>query len=306
MMSLLSALFLVILLAQAQQPIEQTAWPNKGVQDRQQPEVNQERAAALLANAPRVEIEFTGNRLFPAQTLFEQMKLSRNLDQPASFLLKTPAYLDYLADDIERIRFFLGTKGYVEAKIGGPVIEDRGDYVKVTLSITTGACYRVGQIKVEGATAFAPEEIIAISHLKPGAVINTRVIQEEVFKGIREAYQDRGYLQASVDFVPNFKLPYLNAPAGAVDVTLEIDEGRVFFIRAISFSGVRQTDEQMLRGLLLIREGEPYSLRKLRESIKQLNQLGLFVEVQDKDVIMRTNNRDSWVEMTVQVTKKDE
>jgi outer membrane protein assembly factor BamA len=62
-----------------------------------------------------------------------------------------------------------------------------------------------------------------------------------------------------------------------------------------------ETPEQSLRDLLLIREGDLFRQRMLDESLKRLNQLGLFEEIQEKDVTTVTIQEDRQVELRIQV-----
>jgi len=276
------------------------------------------RADELLQKALFVEVEFTGNKNFSSQTLLEQMERSYDPNQSRQMILAGPVYLDHLWDDISHIRFFLGTKGYLQAEVGELEIKDLGERIaKVTLPIKEGACYRIGQVSVKGASVISPAEIIEVSSLKPGEIISATAIQDNVYKGINDLYRDRGYIQASVDFVPKFNLPYPSALEGIVDVSLEVDEGRFFFIRSIHFLTDAKTDgqdsyllkltdseEQVLRDLLLIKEGEPYSRQKFNGSLRRLTQLGQFEEIHEKDVIVRSNDHDWTLDIDFRLTRR--
>lgn len=250
------------------------------------------RADELLQKALFVEIEFTGNKNSSSQTLLEQMERSRDPNQSGQMILAGPLYLDHLQDDFSRIRYFLGTKGYLQAVVGEPQIKDLGERIaKVTVPIKEGPRYRIGQIIVKGASVISPTEIIEMSGLRQGEVTNSDTIQDKVYKGIKDAYADRGYIQASVDFTPEFKLPYSTAPEGFVDVTLEVDEGKMFFVECIDLSGDFsdriKSNKQKILDCLLMKDGDVYSRRLFDETLKNLNGLGWFEESREKDVVTR-------------------
>jgi outer membrane protein insertion porin family len=261
------------------------------------------KAAELLLRASRIEIEFVGNRFFPSPILLEQMKLARDPEQPDRPALIPSWSLRRLEDDLERVRYFLGTQGFITAKSGEPKIEDLGDLVKVTVQIEEGLRYRIGNIGVKGVKLLTPEQIIEISGLRTGEIINANIISENLYKGITDIYSDQGYIQAHVGFIPNFRPTYPGASVGIVDITLDIDEGRAFFISSVKFDGLVKTDEQSLRDLLLLRGGDLFSRRMFIETLKRLNRLGLFEEVQEKDVIFRTSDKDSTVWLTIHVNE---
>ena len=252
-------------------------------------------------------VEFSGNRIFSSEELEVALFSGHKMFNFSPFktgkeLLFLPEGIENLKGHLERVRFFLGKKGYLRARIGEFKIEDLEEgVIKVLVQIEEGACYRVGQVTVQGSKAITSTEIVETSGLRYGEPINAAAIQENIFKGIKDAYADKGYIQASVDFVPEFQLPYPTAPEGVIDVTIEIDEGRLFTIESIDFLGLTKTDERSLRDLLLIRESQPYSRQKLNETLKRLNQLGIFEEVKDKDVIVRTSDRGASVKLEFQI-----
>lgn len=252
-------------------------------------------------------VEFSGNKIFSSEELEAALFSGHKMLNFSSLktgkeLLFLPEGIENLKGHLERVRFFLGKKGYLRARIGEFKIEDLGEgVIKVLVPIEEGACYRVGQVTVQGSRAITSSEIAETSGLRYGEPINAAAIQEKIFKDIKDAYADRGYIQASVDFVPEFLLPYPTAPEGVVDVTIEIDEGRLFTIESIGFLGLTKTDERSLCDLLLIREGQPYSRQKLNETLKRLNQLGVFEEIKDKDVIVKTSDRGAAVTLEFQI-----
>ncbi len=252
-------------------------------------------------------MEFSGNSVFSSEELEAALFSGHKMLNLCQFktckeLLFLPEGTENLKEHLERVRFFLGKKGYLRARIGELKTEDLGEgVIKVIVPIEEGACYRIGRITVKGSQAITSTEIVEISGLRYGEPVNAATIQERIFKDIKDAYADKGHIQASVDFVPEFQLPYLTAPEGWVDVAIELDEGRLFTIESIGFVGLTKTDEWSLRDLLLIREDQPYSRQRLNETLKRLNQLGIFEEIKNKDVIVRTSDRGASVKLEFQI-----
>jgi outer membrane protein insertion porin family len=302
MIELLTLALSGILAAQANSLAPSVSNPQSSVERQDHDRQTQKRLdTTLVEKASWVEIEFVGARMFSGQQLLAQMRHPRDPARPNHLALQAPVYFERLLDDLERVRYFLGSYGFLEAKIGEPKLEDLGDHVKVTVSIEEGTRYRIGSISVKGAKLLTPEQIIEISGLRTGEIINAGIVSENIYNVIKNIYSDHGYIQADVDFIPNFRQVYPGAPEGIVDVKLDIEEGKAFFIQAIDFLGLAETDEQSLRDLLLIREGDLFSRRMFVESLKSLNQRGLFEEVLEKHVITRTNDKDRQVSLTIQV-----
>jgi len=281
---------------------------------------------ALIFNVdegPRVrvkEIEFTGDRDgFSQRRLRSAMKLVKESGLISTFTSKDIYFKEKLQDDLERVRFFLGTKGYLQAKIAEPEVTDAGQVsggiplpipglhktgpgLKVSIPIEVGRRYKITKVDEKGVTIFQPGIIKAVSRLSVGDWVDAKKIQENVFKGIKDLYGTQGYIQASVDFSPKFIDK--TAEEGEIEITLEVDEGRQFSLRRLEFIGNTNTRDRVMRREVLLNEGDPYNKRYWDLSILRLNQLSLFDEIKEKDAITRTNDRDQTVDIDLQVKEK--
>ena len=281
---------------------------------------------ALIFNieeGPRVRvksIEFTGDRDgFSQRRLRGAMKLVKESGLISTFTSKDIYFKEKLQDDLERVRFFLGSKGYLQAKIAEPQVEDAGMVsggiplpipglhktgpgLKVTIPMEVGRRYKITKVDEKGVTIFQPGIIKAVSRLSVGDWVDAKKIQDNVYKGIKDLYGTQGYIQASVDFIPKFIDK--TAEEGEIEITLEVDEGRQFSLRRLEFIGNTNTRDVVMRREVLLNEGDPYNKRYWDLSILRLNQLGLFDEVKEKDAITRTNDRDQTVDIDLQVKEK--
>ena len=90
---------------------------------------------------------------------------------------------------------------------------------------------------------------------------------------IREAYNNSSY----VAFRAEKKLDVREAGGvKKVDVTLKVDEGEPHTIRRIDFEGNTLTKDKVLRRSMLVKEGDPFSLERFKDSFTGLGQLGFF------------------------------
>ncbi len=277
----------------------------------------------LIEEGPTVrvkEILFTGERdEFSQRQLRGAMKLIKEAGLFSTFTSKDTYFKAKLQEDLELVRFFLGQKGYLQAKIGEPVVEaagvmtagiplpipglrKKGPGLKISIPVEVGRRYRISKVEEKGVTIFQPGIVKAVSGMKEGEVVNAKTIQENVFKGIKNLYGTQGYIQASVDFIPKFIDK--DEDSGEVEITLEVDEGRQFTMRRLEFIGNTATRDRVLRREVLLNEGDPYNKRYWDLSILRLNQLGLFEEIKEKDAITRTNDRDQTVDIDVQVKER--
>ncbi|MEP7273656.1 MAG: outer membrane protein assembly factor BamA, partial [Acidobacteriota bacterium] len=283
-------------------------------------------AVALIFDideGPRVRVKdivFEVDRnVFSQRRLRGAMKLVKEAGLISTFSSKDVYFADKLAHDLEGVRFFLGSKGYLQVRIGEPKIEPagmvsggiplpipglnkKGPGLRITIPIEVGRRYRIKSVEEKGVTLFQPGLVTAVSGLTKGEWVSAKNIQEGVYKNIKDIYGERGYIQASVDFIPNFI--DTSQEEGEVEVTLEVDEGKQFTLKRLEFIGNSNTRDVVMRREVVINEGDPYSKRYWDLSILRLNQLGLFEEIKEKDAITRTNDRTQEVEIDLQVKEK--
>jgi outer membrane protein insertion porin family len=264
------------------------------------------------------EIQFVGDRDgFSQRRLRGAMKLVKEAGLFSNFSSKDIYFKEKLMDDIERVRYFLGTKGYLQAKLGEPKVEEAGKVssglplplfrksgpgLKLSIPIEVGRRYRISRVDERGVSIFQPGIVTAYSGMRVGEWVDSKKISENVYKGIKDLYGTQGYIQADVNFIPKFIDK--TAEEGDVEVTLEVEEGRQFTMRRLEFIGNTNTRDVVMRREALLNEGDAYNKRLWDLSMLRLNQLGLFDEIKEKDAITRTNDRDQTVDIDLQVKEK--
>ncbi len=276
-----------------------------------------------ITAGPRVrikEIEFIGARAgFSQRRLRGAMKLVKEAGLFSIFTSKDIYFKDKLLDDLERVRYFLGTKGYLQTRVGEPIVSSagvasngfplpipglrkRGPGLKIVIPIEVGRRYKITNIEERGVTIFQPGVITVVSGMKKGEYADAKKISENVYKGIKDLYGTQGYIQADVNPIPKFIDK--TEEEGEVEWTIEIEEGRQFTLRRLEFIGNVNTRDRVLRREVVINEGDPYNKRYWDLSILRLNQLGLFEEIKEKDAITRANDRDQTVDIDLQVKER--
>jgi outer membrane protein insertion porin family len=278
-----------------------------------------------IDEGPRVrvkEIVFVGDhRKFSQRQLRGAMQLVKESGLFSAFTSKDIYFRDKLLDDLERVRRFLGSKGYLQAKIGEPKVEPAGKAtsgiplplpllrktgpgLRITVPVEVGRRYKISNIEEKGVQVFQPGYITAVSQLRKGEFVDAIKIGEYIYgsKGVKAAYGEFGYIQADANFIPKYidRTP----EEGDVEVTIEVDEGRQFTLRRLEFIGNTNTRDVVLRREVFINEGDPYNKNRWDYSLLRLNQLGLFDEIKEKDAITRTNDRDQTVDIDLQVKEK--
>jgi outer membrane protein insertion porin family len=254
------------------------------------------------------EVNFDGNEAISDGKLRSQMKENKQKSW-LSFMLGSGTYQEAkFAEDAEAVENYYKNEGYVLARVGSPridVVENSKDgktrWIRVNVPVDEGERYRIGKIDVTGSTALKPEALIAMTKLKPGDYYN----REKVNKGFRtmnEIYGSLGFYE----WTPNVKLdfpgrdpqtlkPLTPEAPPVVDVTLQMQEGAMFRINRITFTGNTTTRDNVIRREMRVLEANVFNMKALQESVRRLNQLGYFKPFEGKegelDVQTRPDNK---------------
>ena len=210
-----------------------------------------------------------------------------------------------LTDDVDRIKKKYQENGYMEAAVGQPRIEEierrsvifkKQKMMRLTVPITAGYLYRVGEIKIEGNKALNVKFLRTMVKLQPAEVYSTKAREESV-DNISEIYRDGGYIYIQVIPVEN-----LDPKRKIVNVTFNIEEREIAYLSRLEFRGNIYTKDKVIRREMMIREGDRFSLSMFKNSILRIKQLGLVDLEKDPDI---KPNPDDPTKMDVQVNVKE-
>ncbi|MBP9484329.1 MAG: BamA/TamA family outer membrane protein [Negativicutes bacterium] len=121
-------------------------------------------------------------------------------------------------------------------------------------------------LSLTGNTRFSTEELQAMATVTPGVIINTNRLASDL-QIIEEYYKKQGYILARVT---NIKM----SPDGLVSA--QIVEG---IIEGIEIKGNKKTRDRTIRREIRVKPGEPLQSVDARNSIRRLNNLGIFEDV---------------------------
>jgi outer membrane protein insertion porin family len=98
---------------------------------------------------------------------------------------------------------------------------------------------------------------------KSGRLDETQ-LQDDLQK-IREFYQNHGYVDVAVRDVRKER-----TSGGALQIVIVVEEGPLYHVGKISFVGYKATNEQKLRALLKMKEGDVYSAKAIKDDAKAM------------------------------------
>ncbi len=213
-----------------------------------------------------------------------------------------PKLLEKLQQELQQLYYSLG-KYSVRIKATAEQLD--ADRVAVRIDISEGAPARIRSINIVGNQSFEEEELLDLFKLEtsdsgwfPSDKYSSVKLSGDL-EALRSFYLDRGYvkfqiLSRQVSITPDRK---------AINITIHVHEGEPFNISKINLTGDLVVPQKELEALLLVREGDVFSRKRIQQSSKRMGQrLGqegyAFADV---NPIPKINEEDKTVELTILV-----
>ena len=259
----------------------------------------------VVDEGPKVQvgrIQFRGNHVLSAGTLRASMKNLHPIGIPYSLIFENLFSKTYdqakLSEDLERVRETYQDRGYFEAVVEDPTLKLRtthstrilfwggheGKDVDITVPVVEGKKYKVGKVNFINNQAITNPRILEnVFGVHGGDVMDVSKIRKGL-ENLRKAYGQLGYINfvANPDFKPNEEKQ-------TIDLTMDMQEGKPFFIHRIEFTGNTTTRDKVIRRELLVQEGDRFNSQAWQNSLLRLNQLGYFDQIKPEDATIRQN-----------------
>ena len=280
---------------------------------------------------PKVKIsrvEFVGNAAVSGGTLRKKMKTNKGRKW-WSFISGAGTFkADKYEEDAERVGQYYRNQGFVQARIGAPELKTLLDtpdkktrWIELRIPVTEGPRFRVGDVKFDGNTIVKTEGLGPLFKLTQGEYYN----EESVRKGLeraREIYGSVGYWEftgypdttprdTGIGDLPGQVPAVLSAlPPTAnpiVDVTMRMQEGKQYFVNKITFTGNTTTRDNVIRREVQLAEGGVFNTESLKYSVRRLNQLGYFKQLDEQKAIdvQKTAGKDNTVDLTLKLEEQN-
>lgn len=204
-------------------------------------------------------------------------------------------------NDVERIKYFYKSRGYLQVNVGTPLITVSEDkrWVFITIKVTEGPQFTINDIFFEGDLLFSEEELSEKIKLKKSETYNEDNLRLDI-QQLTEMYQDKGYAFANVlrtlDIVPG---------ENKVDIHFSFEKGKIAYFGNIIVKGNSKTRDKVVRRELKIYEGQMYSGSGLRLSKESVNRLGFF---EPNSVIFNTvspKGKDDVLDVEISVKERN-
>jgi outer membrane protein insertion porin family len=279
----------------------------------------------VVKEGPKVKvghIRFRGNKHVNDRTLRAAMKNLKPIGIPHSIFLENLFAKTYdatkLEEDTERVRAEYQNRGYFKVLVDDPKTEIHdtghtgfhipwiqpglGKSVDITMPIEEGDRYRLGTITFKNNKAIPNSAALrALFPMKDGEIFS----REKIAKGLenlRKAYGEAGYINFTS--VPDTKF---DDEKKIVNLEIDVDEGKQFYVRRIEFQGNTTTRDKVIRREIALEEGQIYNSRYWELSLLRLNQLGYFDQLKPDDPNTTERHLDEkagTVDLTLKVHEK--
>ncbi|OFW06080.1 MAG: outer membrane protein assembly factor BamA [Acidobacteria bacterium RIFCSPLOWO2_02_FULL_68_18] len=273
------------------------------------------------------DIEFIGNTARSDRSLRKKMKENKEPNPFFGWITRGGTYKeDKYEADADLVQAYYRQEGYVRAQIGQPevrVLQNSGDgktrWIQLRIPVTEGPRYRVGEFGIEGNTVVKGEALRPLFAVQKGEWYNEKKVRDGLIKA-RELYGAGGYMEFTgfPDLKPSDE-PEENVPAAlaappppgppTVDVTMRLQEGQQYFVNRITFVGNSSTRDNVIRREMRLVEGAVFNTEALKYSVRRLNQLGYFEQIneQDQNAIKteKTPGRDGNVDVTLTLKEQN-
>ena len=205
-------------------------------------------------------------------------------DIRANFTLDTANWLSWirqddryakeaLEGDLEILRSFYMDRGYADFRVDSTqvAISPNKKDIFVTINIHEGDVYTISEVKLVGEMVVPEVYLRALIFTQPGAVFNQTVLtQSAEFMQFRLG--EEGYANAEIEPVPE-----LDHEKKEAAITFYLNPENRVYVRNISFNGINQVDDEVLRREMRQMEGS-YLSNSLMDRSKILLQRLPYIE----------------------------
>ncbi|HYZ73796.1 MAG TPA: POTRA domain-containing protein, partial [Chthoniobacterales bacterium] len=239
------------------------------------PQKDQQVINYYIATGPRrklVNIDMVGNDYFLPETLEERMFLRTN-----SLALRYGRYSEsFRKKDEESIENLYRANGFRDVRVTSTVqtnYKGKENDLSVQFRINAGKQWRVSSLRVEGAarldlSPIKPELSSVVG--QPYSDINIAADRNRIL----DYYYSNGFSAATFQYVTT-----PDPETQTVQVLYEIREGPRQFVRQVIISGLFRTRPPLVQKRIDLKSGEPISMVKINGIARNLNDLGIFANV---------------------------
>lgn len=232
-------------------------------------------------------INFIGNHVYSDAALKSMMQLSER--GFFTYFSKKDQYNQASLDkSLQDIKDDYMDNGYLKFKVDSSQVLLTPDKksVYINIKLTEGHLYRFSGYEVAGKHLLSAKKLKELITIKKGEVFSRAAVTDSI-KYIGEALGDLGYGFPEINAEP-----MIDEAKREIFVTLRVKPGRHVYVRRINFKGNTKTGDYVLRQAIKQDEATLLSLSKVKESERQLRNLGYLKQANVKTKpVQEANNQ---------------
>jgi len=220
------------------------------------------------------QINIIGNESFTDEEVLQDFELTT--PNWISWFSKDDQYSKTkLSGDLESLRSLYLDNGYINFSVDSTQVSitpDKAD-VYVTINITEGERFVVGDVRLAGTLIVEPEELFKYVFTRKGMTFSRKGLTL-TSKNITDRLGNEGYAFANVNAIPD-----VDNEKRTASITYFVDPGQRVYVRRVNFFGNAKTRDEVLRRELRQLEGGWISTTQVERSKTRLRRLGYFEDV---------------------------
>ena len=211
------------------------------------------------------KVNLVGVEVFDTKKIKKKMKTKRK-----KFFKQ-----ELLDEDLKMIEAYYKDRGFLKVRLGTPIVNynEENTEILVTLFVYDGLKYTVGDIRFQGNYVFTIEELGRDLEVKHGEIFNQAKFEASL-SNIQERYAEKGYILMRLN--PEYST---DDERKIVNSLISIEENGIVYIDRIHLEGNVITKDYVIKREFLVKERDPFNVKKIRRTQEKLYNLGFFSDV---------------------------
>ncbi len=187
---------------------------------------------------------------------------------------------DQFEDDLDKLRDYYREQGYLDVDIPQDTVVfsyPSPDKLLITVTVTEGRQYRVGEINFTGNKLFATTLLKRVARIRSGMVFVPSLLEKDTER-VEDFYGKDGYLQTNVRIL---RKP--NVTTGNIDIDYQVQESEKFNVESIVIEGNTKTKSTVILRELVLGPGDVFSKVMMKISKLRLENTRFFEDVNVTD-----------------------
>ncbi|MCG8553641.1 MAG: outer membrane protein assembly factor BamA [Desulfobacterales bacterium] len=206
-----------------------------------------------------------------------------------------------LKDDLKAVKALYLTKGFTKTRVNKKIkISDAPDtrekQVAVEIIIKEGPRTKVEQVGIQGLSAMAVEEVRDVMAVRAGIWYDSALIEDDI-SALQQKVSEKGYPHVRVKAGSTF-----SKDGTRIRITYHVDQGPKVVVGKIFYAGTLRMKTQALEDEMAVAPGEPFSMRRIVESRRNIQDLNAVDTVRIR--VPGLKSRQSEVDLIVEISEK--